>query len=200
MFEVNPSIFKEAIGMRYPPAETAEKHRRILEEASRLFRERGFAGVSVSEIMKATGLTHGPFYNHFASKEALMAEALADLSCKTLADFDRILAEEGIAAALDLYLSRQHVDHAGAGCLMTALAPDAAREPGTRAAFTSHVKGIIDRLVGVLAGKRPEPADPRTEALLALSAMVGAVVLARAVDDPALGDDLLAATRRGLAD
>ena len=61
--------------MRYPAAETAEKHQKILDEASRLFKERGF-GVSVSEIMKATGLTHGPFYNHFDSKEALMAECI----------------------------------------------------------------------------------------------------------------------------
>jgi len=61
--------------MRYPAAETAEKHERILDEAARLFREQGFSGVSVSEIMKATGLTHGPFYNHFDSKEELMAES-----------------------------------------------------------------------------------------------------------------------------
>jgi TetR/AcrR family transcriptional repressor of nem operon len=186
--------------MRYPPEETAEKHRRILEEAGRLFRERGFAGVSVSEIMKATGLTHGPFYNHFASKEALMAEALADLSRKTLADFDRIMAEEGIGAYLDLYLSRRHVDHAGAGCLMTALAPDAGKEPATRSAFTSHVKGTIDRLMRALPGKRRVERDARAEAMLALSAMVGAVVLARAVDDATLGDEILAAARQGLRD
>jgi TetR/AcrR family transcriptional repressor of nem operon len=200
MFDVNPTFSKEAIVMRYPPEETAEKHRRILEEAGRLFRERGFAGVSVSEIMKSTGLTHGPFYNHFASKEALMAEALADLSRATHADFDRIVAEEGIAAYLDLYLSRRHADDAGAGCLMTALAPDTAREPGARAAFTAHVKGAVDRLVRALPGKRRKEKDARMDAMLALSAMVGAVVLARAVDDAALGDEILAATRQGLAD
>lgn len=186
--------------MRYPPEETAEKHRRILEEAGRLFRERGFAGVSVSEIMKATGLTHGPFYNHFASKEALMAEALADLSDRTHADFDRTVAEQGIAAYLDRYLSRRHVEQAGAGCLMTALAPDAAREPVTRASFTAHVKGAIDRLMRALPGKRRNDADARSGAILALSAMVGAVMLARAVDDTALGDEILAATRKELSD
>src|SRR6202044_3740203 len=67
---------KREVVMRYPAAETAEKHARILDEAARLFRERGFSGVSVSEIMKATGLTHGPFYNHFDSKEALMADSV----------------------------------------------------------------------------------------------------------------------------
>jgi TetR/AcrR family transcriptional repressor of nem operon len=200
MFEVNPTIYMEAIEMRYPPEETAAKHRRILEEAARLFRERGFAGVSVGEIMKATGLTHGPFYNHFASKEALMAEALSDLSSRTQADFDRILAEQGIAAYLDLYLSRRHVDGAGAGCLMTALAADSAKEPATRGPFTAHVKGAIDRLMRALPGKRRAEADARADAMLALAAMVGAVTLARAVDDPALGDEILAATRQRLLD
>jgi TetR/AcrR family transcriptional repressor of nem operon len=73
--------------MRYPAAETAEKHQKILDEASRLFKERGF-GVSVSEIMKATGLTHGPFYNHFDSKEALMAECIAHSAGSALDDLD----------------------------------------------------------------------------------------------------------------
>jgi TetR/AcrR family transcriptional repressor of nem operon len=200
MFAVNPANYMEAIVMRYPPEETAAKHRRILEEAGRLFRERGFAGVSVGEIMKATGLTHGPFYNHFASKEALMAEALADLSSRTQADFDRIVAEQGIAAYLDLYLSRRHVDSAGAGCLMTALAADAAKEPATRGPFTAHVKGAIDRLMRALPGKRRTEADARADAMLALAAMVGAVSLARALDDPALADEILVATRRRLAD
>ena len=200
MFEVNPTIYMEAIEMRYPPEETAAKHRRILEEAGRLFRERGFAGVSVGEIMKATGLTHGPFYNHFASKEALMAEALSDLSSRTQADFDRILAEQGIAAYLDLYLSRRHVDSAGAGCLMTALAADSAKEPATRGPFTAHVKGVIDRLMRALPGKRRAEADARAAAMLAQAAMVGAVTLARAVDDPVLGDEILAATRQQLLD
>jgi TetR/AcrR family transcriptional repressor of nem operon len=200
MVAVNPAIYMEVIVMRYPPEETAAKHRRILEEAGRLFRERGFAGVSVGEIMKATGLTHGPFYNHFASKEALMAEALADLSARTRADFDCILAKQGIGAYLDLYLSRRHVDSAGEGCLMTALAADSAKEPATRGAFTAHVQGVIDRLMRVLPGKRHHKADARADAILALAAMVGAVTLARAVEDPALGDEILAATRHGLAD
>jgi TetR/AcrR family transcriptional regulator, transcriptional repressor for nem operon len=200
MFAVNLANYMEAIVMRYPPEETAAKHRRILEEAGRLFRERGFAGVSVGEIMKATGLTHGPFYNHFASKEALMAEALADLSSRTQADFDRIVAEQGIAAYLDLYLSRRHFDSAGAGCLMTALAADAAKEPTTRGPFTAHVKGAIDRLMRALPGKRRTELDARADAILALAAMVGAVTLARAVEDPALRDEILAATRQGLAD
>src|SRR5580692_10250843 len=80
--------------MRYPPEETAEKHARILEQASILFRERGFSGVSLSEIMKATGLTHGAFYNHFESKEDLISESIDDASAKLL-DFMKESAASG---------------------------------------------------------------------------------------------------------
>lgn len=183
--------------MRYPAEETAEKHRSILVEAGRLLRERGVAGVSVGEIMKATGLTHGPFYNHFASKDALVRETLDDLSAKTLDDFDRIAQADGIAAYLDRYLSRRHVDGPGAGCLMPTLAIDAGKEEGARAAFTRHVKGTLDRLLRFLPARREE--DARAAALHSIAAMVGAVMLARAVDDATLGDEILAAVRKDLA-
>jgi TetR/AcrR family transcriptional repressor of nem operon len=198
MYGVNHNFLKKAIGMRYPPEETAEKHRRILEQAARLFRERGFAGVSVSEIMKATGLTHGPFYNHFASKEALMSEALGALSERNLAFLDQTVAQKGLAGYLDGYLSREHVEHAGQGCLMTALAVDSAKEPATRPAFTAHVKASIARLMRHGRARKEEAA--RAEAIMALASMVGAVVLARAVDDAALGDEILAAVRTQLGD
>src|SRR5471030_3162784 len=100
--------------MRYPAAETAEKHQRILDAASRLFRERGFSGVSVGEIMKETGLTHGPFYNHFASKEALIAESLAHITCKSLEGIDEVSPDAaGKAAYLASYLSEGHRDAPG---------------------------------------------------------------------------------------
>src|ERR1700712_5478358 len=133
--------------MRYPAAETAEKHERILEEASRLFRERGFAGVSVGEIMKATGLTHGPCYNHFASKEALMAESLQHVSCTSLADLETATPDaEGKAAYLRRYLSVAHRDAPGTGCPMAALAGDVAHEPGVRGAFAAHIRTAVERM------------------------------------------------------
>src|ERR1700681_2066411 len=93
--------------MRYPAAETAEKHARILDAAARLFRERGFEDVSVSEIMQATGLTHGPFYNHFSSKEALMAESICHASGKFFERLKEIQpTEKGKAEYLSAYLSR----------------------------------------------------------------------------------------------
>src|SRR5271167_23432 len=105
--------------MRYPAAETAEKHVRILEAASRMFRERGFSDVSVAEIMKATGLTHGPFYNHFPSKQALMAEAITHASEETLRGLDAVeQSEDGKSKYLSGYLSAEHRDHPGQGCLI----------------------------------------------------------------------------------
>jgi TetR/AcrR family transcriptional repressor of nem operon len=85
LLDVNPPLtFMEKFFMRYPAEETAERHRRILEVASVLFRERGFDGVSVGQVMKASGMTQGAFYHHFESKEALIEECLRDASAKSL--------------------------------------------------------------------------------------------------------------------
>ena len=89
---------------RYPAAETAKKHERILDEAARLFREKGFSGVSVGEIMKATGLTHGPFYNHFDSKEELMAESVLHGFNTTMERLDAVEAERRNAAQRLVFL------------------------------------------------------------------------------------------------
>lgn len=178
--------------MRYPPEETAKKHQRILDEASRLFRERGFDGVTVAEIMKATGLTHGPFYNHFASKEALMADSIAHTSAITDVELDAALHDpEALLAYVRSYLSPAHRDHAGKGCLMAALSGEVRNQPAVRGPFTTHVKDAI----GKFARHFPwaKKSDPRVEAIRTLSAMVGAVALARAVDDAALSDEILAA-------
>src|ERR1700710_2290938 len=125
--------------MRYPAAETAEKHARILDAASAMFRKSGFSNVSVGEIMRATGLTHGPFYNHFASKEALMAQSIEHASAKALADIDSAAAAAGLQNYLQMYLSTAHRDAPETGCLMAALGPEIGREgehgSGLRSAF-----------------------------------------------------------------
>ena len=175
--------------MRYPPAETAAKHQKILDAAARLFRERGF-GVSVSEIMKATGLTHGPFYNHFASKEALIAECFAHAAGQKLAEqAEASRTPEGRAAWADAYLSAEHRDQPGDGCLLAALAGDAAREPAVRPELTAYLKESLNRGEGVA---------PRDEVLRRAAMMVGAVILARAVEDAELSAELLAAARKGV--
>ena len=183
--------------MRYPAAETAEKHEKILGAASRLFRERGFSGVSVGEIMKATGLTHGPFYNHFASKDALMAGCVVHASEQSLEAMDRACGQSGgIDAYIAGYLSPQHRNTPGEGCLMAALGPEAARTDGVRAAVTRHIEATFNRFVRRVPGRSKREA--RSESIRSFAAMVGAVVLARAVDDEALSREILKEVRLGL--
>jgi TetR/AcrR family transcriptional repressor of nem operon len=183
--------------MRYPPEETAEKHARILEQASVLFRERGFSGVSVSEIMKATGLTHGAFYNHFESKEDLVAKSLADASAKALSSMsDGASAGQSMAQFVDEYLSEQHRDDRGNGCLMAALASEIAREPAAQCAFTRHVEGMAAGFTEPLVKAKKKNA--RRQAIHMLSSIVGAIVLARAVNNPELSEEILRETRAAL--
>ncbi|HEY4068361.1 MAG TPA: helix-turn-helix domain-containing protein [Burkholderiaceae bacterium] len=182
--------------MRYPVAETAEKHTRILDQAAALFRRRGFSGVSVGEIMRATGLTHGPFYNHFASKEALVEEAIAHASERSLGDLDAACARpDGIRAYVQAYLSASHRDAPEAGCLMAALGPEIGREVGARTAFTRHLKAALARLEKHFPWRAKKTA--RQESIRLVAAMVGAIVLARAVDDEALSDEILREVRAG---
>jgi TetR/AcrR family transcriptional repressor of nem operon len=183
--------------MRYPASETAEKHLRILEAASALFRERGFAGVSVGEIMRATGLTHGPFYNHFASKEALMSESLEHASQASLAAIDAAGGSpERLLAHIDNYLCAAHRDAPEQGCLLSSLAIDVSRESSVQAALTRHLSAAIGGL-GRAWGRLSKKAA-RRQAIHTLSSMVGAMVLARAVDDPALSDEILSEVRTAL--
>ena len=178
--------------MRYPAAETAEKHQRILREAARLFREQGFDGVSVGQIMQATGLTHGPFYNHFASKEALMAESTLHGSEHSRAALDAAtLSPESMRQYVRDYVSAAHRDAPGNGCLLAALAGDARKQPAVRPAFTFHLKSIIGKLATHFPWQKKR--NPRQDAIVMLSAMVGAVALARAVDDEAFSDEILTA-------
>src|SRR5215471_16078045 len=104
--------------MRYPAEETAAKHERIVKEASRLFRERGFENVTVGEVMKAAGLTHGAFYAHFASKEELQAAAVAYGQKVSLERLQRSNVNKSKGSYADQYLSRRHRDNPGDGCTM----------------------------------------------------------------------------------
>lgn len=184
--------------MRYPAAETAAKHEAILSEGSRLFRQHGFAGVTLGEIMKATGLTHGPFYNHFASKEELMIECIRAASDKAIEELDGVPRNvNGKRAYLGGYLEEVHRDNASDGCLIAALGPEIARQPKLKSAFTDHVVRTIERFAAYFPWK--SRASRRRESLLALSAIVGAIVLARAVDDPSLSAEILRDVKSSLA-
>jgi TetR/AcrR family transcriptional regulator, transcriptional repressor for nem operon len=179
--------------MRYPAKETAARHQRILQEASRLFRERGIGGVSLPEIMKAAQLTHGPFYNHFESKEALVAESL---KCAMDTKLEMLLPGKRSQAVLreflDKYLSSKHRDNPGNGCVAPALAGEIARNPGARRPFTQYIKDALSAMSEKLAPAGVQKNEGRAEALRLLVGMVGAVILARAVDDKALSDEILA--------
>jgi TetR/AcrR family transcriptional repressor of nem operon len=174
--------------MRYPAEETAAKHERIVKEASRLFRERGFENVSVGEVMKAAGLTHGAFYAHFASKEELQAAAVAYGQKKSLERMQRSDAKKSKESYADRYLSQWHRDNPGDGCTMAALAQEVARStPEIKAAFE---QGLED----LLSAKRGD----RKDAIFQAAAMIGGVVLARAVQDPRFSDEILKSVRQNL--
>jgi len=176
--------------------EQAQQNReRVVEAAARLFRERGIDGIGLAELMRSVGLTHGGFYGQFGSKEELVAEACAWAFERSVAKWKRTAAAhpgDAAAAIADFYLAPEHRDRPGTGCAAAALAGDMAREGvHARQAFT---QGVSD-LVGVLAGGEEADAERRRDAVAAFGMMVGAMVLARAVDDPELADEFLQAAR-----
>lgn len=166
-------------------------HERVVEVAATLFRERGLNGIGVADLMAAAGLTHGGFYKQFASRDALVAEALAHALGKYEgADFTTFV--EG-------YLSDQHVANAGRGCPLVALVNDVSREATdntVRHHFTNGVRGIVERLADLtpLGSQRRR----RQRALATFSTLIGAVALARAVDDSALRSEILESARNCL--
>jgi TetR/AcrR family transcriptional repressor of nem operon len=181
--------------MGYSATDTAQKHERILDESIGLFRERGFSGVSVSEVMKAAGLTHGPFYNHFASKEALMAETLTRELQRATSGFDKLPpTQEGIAQYVDYYLSEDHRDDCSGGCAVAALASEVRQEEQVRGPFTEQLKSAIQKLATRFPWRSRRSA--RGDAIHMYSAMIGAVILARAVNDENFSREILAEARK----
>jgi len=182
--------------------QAARNRDRIVLEAARLFRERGFDGVAVADVMRGAGLTHGGFYTHFASKQELMALACRRAVVDMLEDWrDRADAAPGdpLAAICEAYLSDPHRDDPGGGCLMAALGPDAARQaPPVRRAVTECLGDVLDALAARAAGA--DPAARRVAAIRLFTGLVGAMVVARAVDDPGLSDEILAAAREAVAE
>jgi TetR/AcrR family transcriptional repressor of nem operon len=179
--------------MRVSREKATENRERIVEAASRLFRERGFDGVGVDAIMKEAGLTHGGFYGHFKSKDGLAAEALALALQRGDERMSRFTDLNGYLRA---YLSEAHCADREGGCGLAALGSDAAREgKGVRRAITGYVKARIEALGGFFGGTT---ASKRKHAIAAVSGMIGALMLARAVDDPALSKEILAAAREAI--
>ncbi len=168
----------------------AETRQRILTAAGHLFREYGIDGVGVDAVMKEAGLTHGGFYLHFPSKEALAAEVSQSLLEKAASRWQRISQSPDRAAALERivrsYLDAEHAASSHS-CPLTTLGPDVARRSASKEAIGDALRDMLDALTQVLPGRK------RQKALTSLSTMVGAVVLARLAEDPALAEAFLEA-------
>jgi TetR/AcrR family transcriptional regulator, transcriptional repressor for nem operon len=182
--------------MRMTGERKAETRERILAAAGALFRGHGIDAVGVDAIMHAAGLTHGGFYAHFASKEALVAEVSAAALARSAARWERITQEADPATALarivESYLDPAHVAAAEHGCVLATLGPEISRRQDARPGITSSIRRMLDALAHCLPERR------RHRALATLSAMVGAVVLARLCDDPRLADEFLGAARKSV--
>ena len=179
--------------MRVTREQAAAHREKILEVAGTLFRERGFDGIGVADIMKRAGLTHGAFYGHFDSKDDLAAETTA-----------RVLNPEGwlqrmtgkaspsLREVVRSYLSARHRDDAGHGCLVAAVGSDVVRQPrSVRRAFTEGLRLRVAAVQSVLP--RRSAAAQRKKALATMASLVGAMMLSRAVDDPKLSREILEA-------
>jgi len=184
--------------MRVSRAQAAANRERILDVAARRFRERGFDDVAVAEVMQAVGLTHGAFYAYFESKEALMAEASGRAVTTMLEQWTRV-AEAAparpLAAIAGRYLTVQHRDDPGTGCLMAALGPEVSRQRApVRQEVTDRLKLVLAMLTRVAPGR--SAAAKRRQAMATFTSMVGAMVVARAANDEKLSREVLAAAAR----
>jgi TetR/AcrR family transcriptional regulator, transcriptional repressor for nem operon len=174
--------------------EVGASHRAaLLAAAGRLFRERGFEGVSIAEIAAAAGLTHGAFYTHFASKEALCAETIATAIRQ---NSERVKRIGDRAARVSSYLSNRHVLDRASGCPLAALGADVGRAaPQVREAFSQALALAIQTLTDE---RSREDGAVRDRVIVSMSTMLGALVLARGVSDPKLRDEILSAAKRAL--
>ena len=179
--------------MRVTREQAAQNRDRIVEAAAQLFRERGFDGIGVADLMKEAGLTHGGFYGHFSSKEDLIAEASARALTRSLADWSKIAdraSGDPLSALAGAYLTSRHRDNPGAGCLLAALGPDVSRHgAAVRRAVTDYVHATVDLLANLVP--RKSRAARRQKAIITYATLVGAMVMARAVDDRALSQEIL---------
>ena len=188
-----------------PNIRTAAKeasHERIVQAAARAIRRSGYAGTGVADIMKEAGLTHGAFYAHFESREAMLAEAADRAGAEANALAARVVAttspEQSLQALVQTYLSKEHVAAIETGCPVSALGSEMPRQsPEVRRAATLRIKEMID----LVARQSPDWGQPgaHERALVTVATMVGTLMLARAVDDPVLSDALCSAAVKHLA-
>jgi TetR/AcrR family transcriptional repressor of nem operon len=184
--------------MRYSKEHKLETHARIVKKASVRLREKGAHGVGVADLMKDAGLTHGGFYAHFDSREALVIEAFAYAMDRSTERWRQLAGQmapgDRLAGIVEAYLSPQHRDNPGQGCAVPALSAEIAREsPKTRKAFAAK----LEQMVGMLAEQIAEvPSKPaRKQAMASLATMMGTLVLARVAGSGEFSEEILAAGR-----
>ena len=173
------------------PSRKETTHDRIVETAARAIRRSGYGGTGLAEIMKEAGLTHGGFYAHFDSRNGMLAEAVDRAGAESLAGLAQAAAaappKKALAAMLRAYLSREHVEGVDTGCPVAALGSEMPRQaPRIRRAATRRIKEMID----LVARQSPDWGQPgaHERALVTVATAVGALILARAVDDPKFSD------------
>jgi TetR/AcrR family transcriptional regulator, transcriptional repressor for nem operon len=183
--------------MGHSQKDKEKNHAQIVEIAAQKMRESGTEGPGVAEIMQAAGLTHGGFYKHFDSRDDLVAEAVEAAVAQGREGIGEVIegADDPLAAFVDWYLSPAHRDEPGTGCAVVALGADAARaDERVRATYTGQVERYVAQMEDLLGGGE----DARRRAIAAVSAMVGAMLISRAVDDEALSEEILAAVRESV--
>ena len=179
--------------MRYSKEHKAETHARIVKKASVRLRERGAHGIGVADLMKEAGLTHGGFYAHFDSREALVIEAFDYAMDRSIArrrqQITELPPEERLAHLVDTYLSPQHRDNPGHGCAVPALGAEIAREsPKTRRAFAAKLDDLIDMMAEQYSG---DPTTARKQAIAALATMMGSILMSRIAGAGEVSDEYL---------
>ena len=177
----------------------SETHGRIVRAAAKALRREGYAGTRVADVMKAAGLTHGGFYAHFPSREAMLAEALDQAGSEAVESLLGAAVVKATAtgtstleALVEGYLSDVHVAATETGCTLAALGSETRRQgPEIRRVATRRLKELV-RMLGAQAATHPGAAEP----MAALSAMVGALLISRVVDEPALAKQVRASATR----
>lgn len=187
---------------RRPGTKKQETHDRIVRTAATAIRKHGFDGISVADLMEEAGLTHGGFYAHFESRDAMLAEALDEAANDSLGRLskvaDGVTPEDALDATVDYYLSDRHVDSVDRGCTLAALGTETVRQsPEIRRVATRRVRELADLIERQMSGwgKTARHED----ALGVMSTLVGALLIARVVDDPKLSKEIRASAKRLVA-
>ncbi len=188
--------------MKVSKQKMAEHRERIIAAATRRFRENGFDGIGVADLMKEAGLTHGGFYNHFSSKEELIGLASQHALRETAEKWRKVIEDapgNPVEALARHYLSERHESHPETGCVFAALGSDLARQPRSVKDKVMHEElSIIDLLARALPGKTT--AAKRKQSIVVLAGLVGAMILARSVPDAALSREILTTMSAAIPD